>query len=137
MIRKSASAFRQYKRGALKVDDAPDPIPSELSHAFHVAVQRCADGSWSPAQPDVPTMKVEGKDYTARQVCEFVTGFSDTLPDEVLGILLSSLGRDVHSDLMQELAQHRTYAVGARCLLTLIDRRIAKHKSLEDRRKNG
>jgi hypothetical protein len=99
--------------------------------AFHEAVYRY--GEWSPALPEHPRVMIKGKAHTIREVCGLTTGI-DKLPDEIVGNLLSYFAHDVHSDLTQELGVHRTYSVGARCLVKLMDRREAKHELLEDRR---
>ena len=99
--------------------------------AFHAAVYRYSE--WSPALPEHPKVIINGKAYTIREVCGLMTGI-DELPDEIVSALLSSFAHDVHSDLTQELSEHRTYAVGALCLLKLMDRREAKHELLEDQR---
>jgi hypothetical protein len=99
--------------------------------AFHEAVYRF--GEWSPALPEHPKVMIKGQAHTIREVCGLMTAI-DELPDGVVGDLLSYFEHDVHSDLTQELSEHRTYAVGGRCLLELMKRREAKHELLEDRR---
>jgi hypothetical protein len=111
-----------------------DPIPSELSQAFYEAALLCHDGLWSPAHPEYPTVRVKAKAYTIREVCRLVTGFSDDLPNEVVGILVRSLGRDVHSDLIEKLGKDRSYVRGADCLLKLMDRREEEYRQIEDLR---
>jgi hypothetical protein len=79
-------------------------------------------------------VRVKGKAYTIREICRLVTGFSDDLPSEVVGILVRSLGRDVHSDLIDKLGKDRSYVRGADCLLKLMDRREEEYRQIEDLR---
>ena len=85
--------------------------------AFCIAVKFYRSGEWSPALPARNTINV---DPTLRQVCSLVEHVTRPLPDSVVSDLFTSLC-ERHPHLKKRLVIDRTYALGAGCLLRLMD----------------
>ena len=92
----------------------------DACEAFCIAVKFYRSGEWSPAVPARNTINLEGQEFTLRQVCRLVEHMTRPLPDSVVSDLFTSL-RVRHSHLEKRLVTDRTYALGARCLLRLMD----------------
>jgi hypothetical protein len=107
-----------------------DPIPRQLSEAFHDAVSLFPIWSAALAEREVT---IKGTPYTMSQVCRLVAGFSDPLPHSVFDELLSH----VHAigDKF-EFSRKPSYATAARCLLKLIENRKAAYLRREKMRRN-
>ena len=88
--------------------------------AFCIAVKFYRSGEWSPALPARNTINVDGKDLTLRQVCSLVEHVTRPLPDSVVSDLFTSLC-ERHPRLEKRLLIDRTCALGAGCLLRLMD----------------
>jgi hypothetical protein len=112
---------------------AAEPISRHMRDAFYGAVQLYPD--WTPAGQG-PFVSVDGYRYTISQVCNLASAFSDGLPDDLLGSLMFFLNEG-DRDLLETLANERTYAGGARYLLKLMDRRGAGNQTLEESRRNA
>lgn len=93
--------------------------------AFCAVVLAFAYKDWSPAAPDEPTLDVNGKARTPRQICRLVSGILDKLPDEVVGALIMEM-RD--RELRKALGKDRTYRTGADCLLKWMERRVEAYQ---------
>ena len=87
--------------------------------AFCIAVKFYRSGEWNPGMPGRIVIEVGGNSLTLRQVCSSVRHVAQSLPDSVVGDLVTSL----HSqpDLAKKVATGRTYAIAATCLLCLMD----------------
>ncbi len=96
-----------------------DPIPRDLSEAFHEVVRQFSD--WRPPEPE-REVSVKQRPYTMSEVCGLADGFAELMPDEVFDQLLSYMDAR-HLELRGELAKDRSYANGARSLLKLINDR--------------
>jgi hypothetical protein len=92
----------------------------DACEAFCVAVKFYRSGEWSPALPARNTINVNGRNLTVRQVCGLVEQITRLLPDSVVSDLFTSL-RTRHAPLEERLITERTYALGAGCLLWLMD----------------
>jgi hypothetical protein len=92
----------------------------DACEAFCIAVKFFRSGEWSPALPARNTINVDERDLTLRQVCSLVEHITRPLPDSVVSDLFTSL-RVRQPDLEKKLVTNRTYALGARCLLRLLD----------------
>jgi hypothetical protein len=92
----------------------------DACEAFCIAVKFYRSGEWSPALPARNTINVNGKNLTLRQVCYLVEHITRPLPHSVISDLLTSL-REWHPRLENRPVVERTYALGARCLLCLMD----------------
>jgi hypothetical protein len=115
---------------------ADGAIPPNLAEAFGVAVI-CLEKDFDPAQPGSECVPIDGKCRPISEVCELVGVYNDTLPKEDADRLFSQM-RAQHDDLRADLRRAETYAVGARCLLRLMDDRIADYKRREElRRQRG
>jgi hypothetical protein len=89
--------------------------------AFRAAVIKFVSPEW--AFPDNDTFEVEGKYRTIREVCELVKDDDEVLPDPTVGDLMWAMHGDLR--LIEKLGQSRTYATGSRCLLDLLNDRVA------------
>jgi hypothetical protein len=69
-------------------------------------------------------VRVKGKYFTIRQVCDLVKDFTDELPYLVAGELVKAMRGDRR--LIQLFAPSRTYATGSQCLLELLENRMAQ-----------
>jgi hypothetical protein len=111
-----------------------DPIPRQLSKAFHDAVSLFPIWSVALAEREVT---IKGRpytmSYTMSQVCRLVAGFSDPLPHGVFDELLSHM--HAIGDKF-ELSRKPSYATAARCLLKLIENRKAAYLRREKMRRN-
>ena len=92
----------------------------DVCEAFCIAVKFYRSGEWSPALPARITINVHGKKLTLRQICSLVDHNKQPLPDSVVSDLFTSLC-ERHPRLEKRLLIDRTYALGAGCLLRLID----------------
>ena len=111
-----------------------DPLLENLSEAFNNAVWLFAD--WTSSLPELE-VSLDRKPFSMSAVCGLVDGFSDPLPEQVVDRLLSYM-RIQHAELKHKLTLDRSYAVGARCLLGLIDSRKAEYQMLiKVRREKG
>jgi hypothetical protein len=111
-----------------------DPIPERLSEAFHHAVWLFDD--WTPSVPELE-VSLDRKPFSMSAVCGLVDTFNDPLPEQIVDRLLSYMHIQ-HAELRGKLAQDRSYAGGARCLLGLIDSRKAEYEMLTKvRREKG
>jgi hypothetical protein len=81
---------------------------------------------WRPAMPDHPRLPVDDRALSYREICNLVSELNDELPDRIVGNLLAALGR--YPDLVEAFARTRSYAIGAHCFRTLLDRRIENYK---------
>jgi hypothetical protein len=63
---------------------------------------------------------VNGRNLTVRQICGLVEQITWPLPDSVVSDLFTSL-RTRHAPLEERLVLDRSYALGAGCLLWLMD----------------
>jgi hypothetical protein len=106
---------------------APAPIPTRLSEAFHRAVELYSDWSAAFAEREV---SIDGKPYSMSAVCRLLSGFSDQLPENVFDEL-RFLMRAHQVEIKGHLAKDRSYAMGAKYLLELIDARKAAYRRLE------
>ena len=96
--------------------------------AFRRAVEICLEDNWRPSLPDQPTLLVDDKHCTLRQICELVFNFDDALPDDV-GKALLYVMRDIrHADLKAYLGRYWTYAAGAKCLVKFMEAEIKVFK---------
>jgi hypothetical protein len=92
----------------------------DACEAFCVAVKFYRSGEWSPALPARNTINVNGRNLTIRQICGLVERITRLLPDSVVSDLFTSM-RSRHTPLEKRLVIDRTYALGAGCLLWLMD----------------
>lgn len=92
----------------------------DACEAFWIAVKFYRSGEWSPALPARNRINVDETDLTLRQVCSLVEHITRPLPDSVVSDLFTSLQLR-HSHLEKRLVTDRTYALGARCLIRLMD----------------
>jgi hypothetical protein len=102
--------------------------------AFWAAVYKFRFAKWSPAFPDEPAFEVKGKHLTIRQVCELVKDITDEVPYLVAGELVKAMHGD--DKLIQLFAASRTYATGSRFLLALLEERIARQASGDEKPPN-
>ena len=102
-----------------------EPIPQDFIIGFFEAVDLYRD-DWSPARPE-RGINVRGDFYSIGAVCGLVSRFGDRLPYNVLAELLTFMQADM--DLAEKLISARSYAVGASCLLELMDRRKAHYRA--------
>ena len=93
----------------------------DACEAFCIAVKFYRSGEWNPALHARTTINVDEGDLTLRQVCSLVEHIARPLPDGVVSDLFTSL-RVRHSHLEKRLVTDRTYALGATCLLRLMDK---------------
>jgi hypothetical protein len=120
------------QRGHDQMNEAQsEPISRQQRDAFYGAVQLYPN--WTAL--DGPLVRVDGRRYTISEVCNLVIECSDGLPDGLLGSLMYFLNAG-DRDLLEGLAQDRSYRGGARCLLKLMHRRSADSVSLEESRRN-
>ena len=103
-----------------------DPIPKYLAEAFDEAV--LAYQVWNPHNegrliliPDLGTFRIE-------QVCDFVSQFTERLPDLVFKELRSHMHTMPDGELIAELEKSPTYAVAGTCLRRMIERRRAQSR---------
>jgi len=92
----------------------------DACEAFCIAVKFYRSGEWSPALPARIKIKLDENDLTLRQICSLVEHIPQPLPDSVVSDLFTTL-RARHPHLEKKLVADRTYALGARCLLRLMD----------------
>ena len=92
----------------------------DACEAFCIAVKFYRSGEWSPALPARNTINVDGKDLSLRQVCSLVEHVTRPLPNSVVSDLFTSLC-ERHPRLEKRLVIDRTYALGAGCLLRLMN----------------
>ena len=74
------------------------------------------------AFPDNDTFEVDNY-RTIREVCELVKDDDEVLPDPTVGDLMWAMHGDLR--LIEKLGQSRTFATGSRCLLDLLNDRVA------------
>jgi hypothetical protein len=102
-----------------------DPIPQDLARAFRDAVD-FFQSSWSPAVHG-REVSVEGKGHKIGDVCRLVAYYAEDLPADLLHRLLSEMDLR-HAKLKDELAQHPTYGVAAKCLSKIIEDREKEYQ---------
>jgi hypothetical protein len=110
---------------------APTPMTARLREAFHRAVELYPDWSAAFAEREV---SIEGKPHSISAVCRLVAGFSDQLPDNVFDEL-RFLMRAHHVEIKENLAKDRSYAIGAKYLLKLIDAKKSAYRRLKQSRR--
>ena len=84
------------------------------------------NSDWSPALPDQRAITVDRTLRSIREVCAFVDGFDDPIPDDLYRALCFKmhLGSDA---LKEKLGKNSTYATAASCLLEMLERRVAAY----------
>jgi hypothetical protein len=92
----------------------------DACEAFCIAVKFYRSGEWNPALPARIKIRLDENDLTLRQICSLVEHITRPLPDSVVSDLFTSL-RVRHSNLEKRLVTGRTYALGAGCLICLMD----------------
>jgi len=92
--------------------DAPSPIPTELREAFREAVDKFFDWRFDGEEP---TLFLRGDKASIAHLCGLIGGYHDPLPESLISKLLS---QGASKGAQEELWRHRTYAAGARCLLS-------------------
>jgi hypothetical protein len=103
----------------------------DAREAFCIAVKFYRSGDWCPALPEFNKIEVLGELFTLRQVCGLVEHVTEPLPNSVVSDLLTSLHAR-HPRIEEHFAPPRTYAVGAKCLLRLMnDRELTFRQRLE------
>jgi hypothetical protein len=101
------SGARTGKSSAM-AEDVPDPIPTDLSAAFHNAVWLYSD--WMPSLPE-PQVRLGSKTYDMSALCNLVDCFRDRLPDDVFDRLMIYM-RDIRYTLLrQKLAADQSYVL--------------------------
>jgi hypothetical protein len=100
-------------------------IPLDMAEAFSEAV--LAYSNWTPSIPEF-RVRLGGDSFTMSAICDLVDKYPDQLPDKVLAVLRSYFHDMPHGDLKERLATDRSYAIGARCLRRLIERRKARNR---------
>jgi hypothetical protein len=103
-------------------DKAPETMPEDVRQAFGDAV-RIFD-RWEFDTPP-PTLRVRKLNISLSGVCDLVLAYkNEPLPLSVQHELLALID-DLHLSLKAELTIDPSYAIGARCLDTLIQHRRA------------
>jgi len=120
--------MRLGHRGAATITD--DPIPKELAEGFNDAVGRFRF-SWSPALHG-PEVSIDQIPYTIDAVCRLVMSFNDRLPDALADELLDISTGYEENDLRTQLANERSYAAGAQCLLRVMELTTREYQMRED-----
>ena len=98
-------------------------ITPDLAKAFFEAVR--AYILWDFANPQ-PTITIDQDHISISNACERVSIFTDPLPDKTFNALY--LVASTQKDLRKRLDAERTYAIGAQCLLKLIENRQAESR---------
>jgi hypothetical protein len=114
------------------MSEQPNPIPADLSEAFHEATWLYDD--WSPALPELEA-SVGRKSFSMSAICSFLDTFTDRLPNRILDRLFLYMHAQ-HRELKERLGKSPTYSTGAYCLLKLIEDRKAEYQRLEELRRN-
>jgi hypothetical protein len=83
-----------------------------------------------------PSMTVDRYLVRINLVCGRVSGFHDSLPDEVYDALFFVM-HGTHTHLKKELRADRTYATAARCFLELIEDKKRKYSGTDERPRKG
>jgi hypothetical protein len=96
------------------------PLPLELIKAFSKAVLSYND--WNPGKAEREIKMRAGKSYSISSICGLVEGYTDLLPDRDFDQLYSYMHDDMHIDLKAVLIASPSYATGALCLRTMIER---------------
>jgi hypothetical protein len=98
-----------------------DEISPELAEAFDQAV--LAYASWDP-QNDRRQIPIPGRGYfSISAICGLVDQFSDRMPDKVIQQLRSYVHDHPDGALMANIVKDPSYATGASCLRSMIERR--------------
>jgi hypothetical protein len=86
---------------------------------------------WGEPEPEV---SFECKSYSISTICGFAMEFGDPLPESVYVELLSQM--DAHyQNLKEDLSKDRSYKMGARCLLRLIDDRKEEYRRRDEQQR--
>jgi hypothetical protein len=107
--------------------DEPNVSADDFERAFCEAVQRYAAEEWTPAIPDQRMILVASKPQTIRHVCLPVLNNNNELPDVIVRRLFESM-RIQHDRLRERLGRTASYAIGAECLIDLLDERERTYK---------
>jgi hypothetical protein len=105
--------------GAIMPEQAAKPIPPELREGFSQAVWSYND--WNPGEPE-REFQIEQAFFTMISTCGLVAQFTDPLPERDLHQLHAYMHDDMHGDLITKLFADPSYAIGAQCLRTMIER---------------
>ncbi len=92
--------------------------------AFCIAVKIYRSGEWIPGLPNRNKIDINGDPLTLRDICALVAATKDRLPDSIVDDLREHMD-DQYVHLRGELAQDRSYAIGAKCLIELMNEREA------------
>ena len=99
-------------------------------------VYRYAAREWTPDGADIE-VSIDFNSFSFETACSFVDNFDDSLPEDVLDLLLAQI-HDQDSDLRSDLAIQKSYSSGARALRQLIQRRKQSFRDREkERRERG
>jgi hypothetical protein len=108
-------------------------IPPDLERAFMETLWAYSD--WDRGGPE-PEISLERRPFKLSAVCGLLANFDAPMPD-VIYDQLTSLMDAANADLTEELTNNRSYVVGARCLLRLIDARTAEYRRRDEWRRNN
>jgi hypothetical protein len=100
------------------MDTSSDPIPDGLRQSFDEAVSQYS--FWDRGGPE-PLISLGRSPWTISAVCNLVTKFNDSMPDNIYQYLCGQA--DSWSSLLQG---DRSYSAGGRCLYGLIQARKAQ-----------
>jgi hypothetical protein len=105
--------------------DAPSPIPAELREAFREAVDKFFD--WGGGEE--PTLFLRGNKVSIGHLCGLIGEYHAPLTESLISKLLS---QGTSKRTQEELWRHRTYAAGARCLLSRWNGKKVRYDRVRD-----
>ena len=124
-----SSSANAYPRGFLRArlvrvekampEQSAGPMPPELREGFSQAVWSYND--WNPGEPE-REFQIGQAFFTMTSTCGLVAQFTDPLPERDLHQLHAYMHDDMHGDLITKLFANPSYAIGAQCLRTMIER---------------
>jgi len=114
------------------ISDASAASLTGCTRAFCEGAMRFR-AEWDPAATEF-SINVNGKPFAISDVCKFVVGLDDHLPEDVLDRLLSEMHDPGHAHLKAELTTDPSYSTAAYCLLMLIHDSKAALRRLRDER---
>jgi hypothetical protein len=110
------------RRGDDEMTDKPIP---DLVVAFREAVDKFFD--WTGGEE--PPLFLRGNKVSIGHLCGLIGEYHDPLPESLISKLLS---QGASKRAQEELWRHRTYAAGARCLLSRWKGKKARYDTVRD-----
>ena len=112
--------------------DASAASLADCTRAFCEGVMRFRD-EWNPAASEF-SINISGTLFAISDICKFLGGCDDKLPQDVLGRLLCEMHDPRRAPLREELTTDTSYSTAALCLLTLIHDSKEALRRLRDER---